>query len=291
MGTSGPYGGPSPGSSLVPTWVDPIRSPPVGPGLPPPDDAKPNAIPPAVPVPPPARPVPQPAAANNFTAPRTNFTRFAQSGGNDRASLGRAISGYVSGGVGGSRRALQRMGSSRGTAARLASFLSNVSNQGAREALRSLNLDALAGRPIEEIFLGLADYICPETGTVDEGIAREAFIETVAELAGLGMTDLDALTPIQMQTVFELYAAHAIEARICNDIGSKSIMLPADVGAVERIQAQLKDFIRRGVSDAMTRARADLTTLALERVNGFVDTIYQSAFEILQTMAEGMAHR
>jgi hypothetical protein len=288
MGTSGSYGGPSPGSSLVPTWIDPILSPPVGPGLPP-DDAEPGAIPPTVPVPPPVRPVPQPAPADNFTAPRTNFTRYVGSGGNDRRSLGRAISGYVSGGVGGSRRAVQRMGSSRGTTARLASFLSNVSNQGAREALRALNLEALAGRPIEEIFLGLADYICPESGTVDEGIAREAFIETVAELASLGMTDLDALTPVQMQTVFELYAAHAIEARICNDIGSKSIMLPADVAAVERIQAQLKDFIRRGVSDAMTQARTDLKTLAPERVNGFVDTIYQAAFEIFQTMAEAAA--
>src|SRR5260370_32486289 len=130
MGTSGSYGGPSPGSSLVPTWVDPIRSLPVGPGLPPPDDADPAAIPPAVPAPPPVRPVPQPAPADNFTAPRTNFTRYARSGGNDRTSLGRAISGYVSGGVGGSRRAVQRMGSSRGTAARLASFLNNVAGQG-----------------------------------------------------------------------------------------------------------------------------------------------------------------
>jgi hypothetical protein len=289
MGTSGSYGGPSPGSSLVPTWVDPIRSPPIGPGLPPPDGLVPGVVPPAVPAPPPARPVPQPAPADNFTAPRTNFTRYAGSGGNDRASLGRAISGYVSGGVGGSRRAVQRMGSSRGTTARLATFLNNVSNQGAREALRLLNLEALAGRPIEEIFLSLADYICPESGTVDEGIAREAFIETVAELASLGITDLDSLTAVQMQTVFELYATHAIEARICNDIGSKSITLPADVGAIERIQAQLKDFIRRGVSDAMTQAGTDLKTLAPEQVNGFVDTIYEAAFEILQTMAEALA--
>jgi hypothetical protein len=203
--------------------------------------------------------------------------------------LGRAISGYVSGGVGGSRRAAERMGSSRGTAARLASFLNNVAGQGVQEALRSLNLQALAGRPIEEIFLALADIICPEGGTVDEGIARDAFVETVAELAGLGLTDLDALTPAQMQTVFELYASHAIEARICNDIGTKSIMLPEDTRAVERIQAQLKDFIRHGVSDAMTRAQTDLQTLTQDRVNGFVDSVYEAAFEILQTLADAMA--
>jgi hypothetical protein len=290
MGTSGSYGGPAPGSPLVPTWVDPVGSPPIGPGLPPPDIAQPDGVPsPTVPAAPSARPNPQPAPAGNFTVPRSNFTRYARSGGNDRTSLGRAVSSYVSSGTGGARRAAQRMGSSRGTTARLANFLSDVSNRGAQAALRSLNLEALAGRPIEEIFLGLADFICPEGGTVDEGIARDAFIETVVELAGLGVTDLDSLTPAQIQTVFELYATHAIEARICNDIGAKSVTLPADVHAVERLQNQLKDFIRRGVSDAMTRAQTDIRTLAPERVNRFVDSIYEAAFEILQTMAEAMA--
>jgi hypothetical protein len=51
----------------------------------------------------------------------------------------------------------------------------------------------------------------------------------------------------------------------------------------------LKDFIRRGVSDALTRAQTDIRTLAPERVNGFVDSIYEAAFDILQTLAEAMA--
>lgn len=120
MGTSGSYGGPAPGSPLVPTWVDPIGSPPIGPGLPPPDIAQPDGVPsPTVPAAPSARPNPQPAPAGNFTVPRSNFTRYARSGGNDRTSLGRAVSSYVSSGTGGARRAAQRMGSSRGTTARL----------------------------------------------------------------------------------------------------------------------------------------------------------------------------
>ncbi len=289
MGTSGSYGGPAPGSPLLPTWLDPVGSPPMGPGLPPPDDATPDGAPPLVPNAPPDRPPPQAAPPTNFTAPRGNFTRYARSGGNDRASLGRAISGYVSDGTGGARRAARRMGSSRGTTARLATFLSDVSNRGAQAALRTLNLEALAGRPIAEVFLDLADFICPEGGTVDEGIARDAFIETVAELAGLGITDLDSLTAAQIRTVFELYAAHAIEARICNDIGTKSVALPDDVRDVERLQSQLTDFIRRGVSDAITRAQTDFRTLTPEQMNRFVDSIYEAAFDILQTLAEAMA--
>ena len=55
-------------------------------------------------------------------------------------------------------------------------------------------------------FLGLVDYVCPDGGSIDEGIAREAFVETIADLAGAGIADLDSLTADQIQAVLELYA-------------------------------------------------------------------------------------
>ena len=117
------------------------------------------------------------------------------------------------------------MGSSRQAGARLYSFLADAQARGPVEALRALNLEALAGRPIQDIFLGIAEYVCPIGGTVDEGIARGAFVDTIADLADQGISDFDSLTADQMQTVFEMFAAHAIEARICNDIGKNSIKL------------------------------------------------------------------
>ena len=78
---------------------------------------------------------------------------------------------------------------------------------------------------MEEVFAGLADYICPDGGSIDEGIARDAFIETIADLAEAGITDIDGLTSDQIQTVFELYASHTIEARICNDIGTRVVTI------------------------------------------------------------------
>jgi hypothetical protein len=183
------------------------------------------------------------------------------------------------------------MGSSRQAGARLLGFLSNAQASGVREALRALKLENLAGRPIDEVFLGLADYVCPDSGTVDEGIAREAFIETIADLASLGILDLDALTPDQVQAMFELYATHAIEARICNDIGTKAVVLPNDVHAVQRVQTQLLDFIRRSVSDALSRARAALVALTPDRVLGYVDRVYEDAFGILLTLGNAEAAR
>ncbi len=129
----------------------------------------------------------------------------------------------------------------------------------------------------------------PDGGTIDEGIAREAFIETIAELASAGITDFDGLTFDQMQTVFELYATNAIEARLCNDIGTKIVTLPSDSRQAALIQAQLNDFIRRAVADSLTSARAAATSLTLDRVLAFVEGIYEQAFGILQIMGEAEA--
>ncbi len=293
MGTSSAYGGAGGGTPLVPSWLDGGAASAGGDGpaaAPGEDGSTTPSTPPTVPAAPAPRTVkPTPGASDRFTAPRSNFSRFASSGGSDRRSLGRAVSGYVSKSAGGSARAAQRMGSSRGAGAGLVRFLNDASANGVRDALRTLNLEGLAGRPIEEVFAGLADYICPEGGTIDEGIARDAFIETIADLAAAGITDVDGLTPAQIQTVFELYATHAIEARICNDIGTKAVTLPADPRAAERVEAQLREFIARGVSDAVNAAGVSIQSLTPDAVTGFVNDVYQSAFEILQTMGDGEA--
>jgi phage-related tail protein len=152
--------------------------------------------------------------------------------------------------------------------------------------LRALNLAALAGRPIEEVFVGLADYVCPEDGSVDAGIARDAFIETIADLAQNGITDLNTLTPEQLRIVFELYATHAIEARLCNDIGASVVTVPTDAGEAATLEEQLGEFIRGAVSDALDAAGADITALTPDRVLGFVTGVYEQAFEILEALAD-----
>ncbi len=295
MGTSGSYGGARAGSALVPTWVDDNSSQADGGSLgpaggdgatQPPEDGAAGTAPMA----PPARTAaPVAGTVGRFTSSRSNLSRYSASGGSDRRSLGRGVAHYVSKAAGGSAQATRRMGASRRTAAGLVQFLADVARNGADQALQALNLPALAGRPIEDVFTGLADVVCPEGGSVDEGIARGAFIETIADLAEAGIANLDGLTPDQMQTVFELYATHTIEARICNDVGNKIISLPSDPKAAQRAQDQLRDFIRRGVSDALSRANINIQTLTPDRVAGFVTEVYQSSFDMLRVMGEAEA--
>ncbi len=282
MGTSNAFGGPAGGTPLVPSWLQ-TKGDESGT----PAETGSNAPQGTSALGPQQRPpIPSPGAATRFAAARNNFSRFAGSGGRDRASLGRAVAHYVGTSSGGARAAAAHMGSSRDSAGRLLSFLSDSVSRGAHEALRARNLGTLAGRPIEEIFLGLADFVCPDGGTIDEGIAREAFIETIVDLAAAGITDLDGLTPDQIQTVFELYATNAIEARLCNDIGAKIIIMPSDVRDASSVQAQLHDFIRRGVADALAVLRIDAQALTPDHVFGFVNRIYEQAFGILQIMGD-----
>ena len=293
MGTSTAYGGPAGGTPLVPSWLGgadggDAPAPPAETGAGPEGQQPADGA--APPLPPNRPPIPKTADPQRFSAARNSFTRFAGSGGSDRVNLGRAVSRYVSTSAGGARQAAQRMGASRGAGARLLGFIADAQARGVREALRALDLESLAGRPLAEIFVGLADYICPGAGTVDEGIARDAYIETIVELASEGLTDLTTFTPDQMQTVFELYATHAIEARICNDIGTKAVTMPVDAQAAHRVEQQLRDFIRGAVSDALTRAQAKTPNLTLDQIQGFVDTVYESAFAILQALGDAEAN-
>src|ERR1700731_2684196 len=114
MGTSNANEGQGGRTPLVPSWL------PDGPPLPlppPPNQGpqpEPAPMPPVnapettstpigrpavsstVPIPPTLPATPEFGDADRFRTPRTNFTRFARSGGSDRGSLGRALSGYVS---------------------------------------------------------------------------------------------------------------------------------------------------------------------------------------------------
>lgn len=300
MGTSSAFGGQSGGTPLIPSWLDddstlsiaPDGAQPSGelPNPPSSDILADSTLSPDAPLTPPVfRPIPPAADPTRFSAARSNLSRFAGSGGKDYRSLGRAVSHYVGSSLGGARTAATRMGAARIVSGHLLGFLSDAVARGATAALSALKLDSLAGRPIEEVFLGLADYVCPEGGSIDEGIAREAFIETIADLAGAGITNLDVLTVDQMYTVFELYATNAIEARLCNDIGMKAIILPTNSHEATKVQAQLHDFIHRGVSDALTTARAMSVALTPSSLSQFVEHVYEQAFGILQTIGDAEA--
>jgi len=290
MGTAGSYGGSARGNSLTPSWLSDDDPAPGGAANAEPEVNPENGAEQNQPLGPGCVPAASPIAAAlpvDFRNARANFTTFARSGGHDRRALGRAAASYVRN-AGGGARASRHMGASRAAGAGLAGFLADVARRGVVDALRTLNLPGLAGRPPAEMFAALIDVFCPEGGTIDEAIAREAFVEMVIELAEIGIADIADLSADRMPEIFESFAAHAIEARIENDIAMKAVALPANTAAAQRVQQILCDFIRRAVHDAMAQA-ADFRQLAEDRIKAWIDMVYAQAFELLRVLGEGEA--
>jgi hypothetical protein len=225
MGTSGRSGGPNPGTPLVPSWLDDAPAAPPPAGDPAPQPPPPDGAPPPVPQLPtqPLPPLPPPPPPDRFRAARSNFSRFASSSGSDGRSLRRAARDYVRAGTGGSRNATRRMGSSRSAARGMLGVLRDFQREGLNATLRRLNLADLMGRPLEEVFTGLTDVVCKDGGSIDEGIALDAWLETVADLEELNVTDPAALTAEQMRDIFLTFIAHTIEGRLLQDIGANGL--------------------------------------------------------------------
>ena len=284
MGTSGSSRGPNSSTPLVPTWLDEPDAEPLPDGntVALEDDGASDdqcnqndtTMRPAI------EPPPLP---KRFRSARKNFSAFAGSGGNDRAALRRAVRDYLRSGTQGSRRATRRMGASRAAARGMLGVFRGFLRDGVDATLRRLNFADLVGRPAADVFLGLTDFICPDGGSIDEGIARDAWLETIVDLLQLGIENLDGLSTEQIQEVFLTFVAHAIKTRLFQDIGTNGLRMAADLSAVEAFESEFQDFIRRAVRDAFSSDLTRLPNLSVQDIPNIVDETYQTAWELLET--------
>lgn len=282
MGTSGRSNGPNSGTPLVPSWLAdvPAGLPPATSPVPPEGELLPNTQPPppaATPLP----PMPPPPPPDRFRAARSNFSRFASSGGSDGRALSRAVRDYVRSGTGGARNATHRMGASRLAARGVLGLIRDFQRNGVAATLKRLNLGDLVGRPLEEVFAGLTDVVCRDGGSIDEGIALDAWLETVADLEHSSVTDPDELTAEQMRDVFLTFVAHTIEGRLLQDIGANGLKVATDLVAIEAFEAQLRDYIRRSVRDSFASDISTPASLTNRQIQEIVDRTYQDAWELL----------
>jgi len=298
MGTSGGSDGPNPRTPLVPSWLDdgpgtpapappPVPPAPIPDGQPAPDGTPPPPLPalprqPPVPLPPMPPPPPD---DDRFRRARTNFTSFARSRGSDGRALRRAVGDYVRSGTGGSRNATRRMGASRAAAGNVLGIFRDFQRDGVNTTLQRLNLGGLAGRPLADVFLGITDFICRDGGSIDEGVARDAWLETIAELDALALPDIDALTPEQMRDAFLAFIAHSIEGRLFQDIGAAGFK-NADLAAVDAFEGELRGYIRGAVRDSFSGDLADAANLSDQQIRTVVDRTYQDAWELFQTWGD-----
>ncbi|MRE41966.1 hypothetical protein GIJ60_24490 [Klebsiella quasipneumoniae] len=277
MGTSKSYGGPTNG--LVPDFVDnpPAPTLPISPTTPEDDQLQGRPLTPSL-IPPDSN------GAGPLSTPKGNFTRYVRSG--SRSSLGKAIAGYVRNGTGGTSRASRRMGSSRVVAGGLLNILGDFQQGGAEQALQRFNLSNLAGEPAVTVFVSLVEFLCPPGGSVDEGVSRQAMLDTIADMSDTDVVTFDSLNTEQMQEIFIGFIVHSIEGRIMADIGKNGIKLPDDVDAIGDIQDTLHDFVDGATRVQLRDELRDVSGLSGREINQKVEQIYELAFELIASEGE-----
>ena len=283
MGTSSLPDGPGSNTPLVPTWLEePDQEKPKQGEEKPAEDERPDQDDTS------ERPAIQPPPAlKRFRPARRNFSSFARSGGSNTQALERAVRDYVRSGTGGRGKATRRMHTSAGLASRMLGIIRDFQRNGVETTLRRLDLQNMAGKSATEVFLDLTDIICRENeksidgGPIDEAVARDAWLETVAELLESGKTNLQSLITEEVQEIFLTFVSNTIQKRLLLDIGTKGLNLPADPSAIEKFQLQFYDYIRRGVRDAFSFDLTQLKELSDSEIKSTVNETYSNAWELL----------
>ena len=220
-----------------------------------------------------------------FRSARYHFSRFAGSGGSNSTALKRAVSDYVRTGTRGSRNAVRRMAPSLRVAQRALVLFRSLQQDGFQETLRRLSLQKLSGLSIRDIFTRLTEVICDDGGTIDDAIARDAWLETVAEIDKFGIDTLDTLTDLQIQEVFLSFVANSIVVRLYQEIGVNGFKQSVNLNEIEKFDEQFRDLIVRSVRDSfaddiLTRNMSD------EGIKKVVDSTFDDAWSFLQLLGE-----
>jgi hypothetical protein len=221
-----------------------------------------------------------------FSAPRSNFTRYINSGGSGSGNLRRAASSYIRYSAGGSQNATMRLGAARGSTARLVRVMGGFASSGVSATARLLHLGDIIGKSAKDAFLSIMDFVCPDGGRIDEGIARNAYIEALSEMPDWENKQIENLTPPEFLAFTEIYMADVIQQKILNDIGNKLFSLPDNISIVENIETQMKDFIRNTVKDAVSKLNVDIKSIDQTQAQSVVDSVYKAAFDIMSSFEE-----
>lgn len=284
MGTSTRNSGQSGHNPLVPTWLDYSASFNSGhqvilPQQPSVQLQQPIQLP--------IQPIPPNADANRFRGPRTSFSHFISSGGHNSSTMRNGVSSYVGRSLGGSSNATKRLGSSRASTARLYGFLHSLSGpDGFQEVARLLSLDTLVGLPASEFFIRLAEFVCPDGGSEDEGISRSAYYDVVADNPDIMDKAIEDLTEDEIDSISQRYMTKVVMQQIMNGIANNLIRFSETLEQISYIEDAVEELIGQSVSDACAALKQNYVEMTNERAKEITDGIYLKVFEILEGLGD-----
>lgn len=231
--------------------------------------------------------IPPDGDINRFTGPRGTFTKYISGGGRDGSSMRNSVSQYVSRSLGGSSRATTRLGSARNSTARLYNVLNSLSrNGGINEVAHQLSINNLEGLSASSFFTKIASFVCPDGGPNDEGMARSAYFDAIAENQMLYEKKIEELTAQDCMSILQKYMSKVIMEHIKNDIANKIIILPNDINEISCIEGSVEQLIQQSVADACAEVQQNNLQMTNTKAEQITDSIYKKTYEILEGQGE-----
>ena len=230
--------------------------------------------------------IPPDGDADRFRVPRNEFTRYINSGGRDTSLGRRSISNYIKNSLGGSTNATHRLGAARKSSAKLIDFAGIYASGGVEAVEKYFSIDNLSNRTASNVFISLTNFICPDGGPQDEGIARDAYISAIEETPELAEIKFEDLTSDQFMIIVERTMANVICNRITNDIANKIIALPQDQNTTKSLISQIKDFVKGAVSESVSHLNIKAGNLPQGDTLKIVDQVYKTSFDIMVSVGE-----
>jgi len=181
---------------------------------------------------------------------------------------------------------VRKMGASRQAVARMTSFIAEAQRSGTTTALRNLGLGDCVGKAPSEVLGRLLDVMCPVGGTIDEGIAREAFAWAAAEFAQQDLPDIESLDAGQWTEFFVELLSRSIELRVLEEIGAQSMQSAKDVDAIESCERAAHSFIQATVREAVSTTLGEFGSLSAEEIQSLGDRCFEQAFGIWEDMED-----
>ena len=157
---------------------------------------------------------------------------------------------------------------------------------GTRAVEQYLSIENLSHKTASDAFIAITDFICPDGGPQDEGIARSAYISAIEESPEIASIKFEDLTAEQIMVIVERTMANAIFSRITNDIGNKIILLPQDRTTSDWIIVQMKEYVKGAVSDALANLDVQIGNIRQGDSLRIVDQVYKEAFDIMVSAGE-----
>lgn len=268
MGTSSSFDGLTNGSPLLPPWAqdDIIENP---------DDNEEEVETPEL-------------FSGSWQSAKSLMTRYVNSSG-DSGKLKKAARSYVQA-RGGSTGASKSAISGKMATSNLGNFFSGVVTKGIESTLESYGLNHIIGDSVENVFMAIAEAISPKGDSIENSIARQATIDTLAYIYDKynfednDIEKFDSMKENDIREVLELCIESYIYERWLQELGIRIEENAISERQAIRLEMEVKDLVKTSVS--LDFQDYDLLNVNFNDGKGkkIIDDIYKQAYTQLEVI-------